>query len=82
MHEGVKCFLYWINKYTPLYPSCADMPAETYLVYEYCLSTDRVKDSTPDLMALHAAAEQSFQRIGFFDMVTGEHPHSRMLSGV
>jgi len=81
MHEGVRCYLHWKNGYTPIYATFAEMPAETFLVYEYCLSTDRVKDSKPDLMQLHAEAEQRFAQRGFFAMTDGTHPHSRALAG-
>jgi hypothetical protein len=81
MHEGVRCYLHWKNGYTPIYSCFNDMPAETFLVYEYCLGTDRVKDSEPDLLEMHRAAEADFGRIGFFNMIDGSHPFSHMLPG-
>jgi len=77
MHEGIRCYLHWKNGYTPLYACCADMPAETFLVYEFCLSCESVKDSSVDLERLHAEAEGTFHRYGFFNMVDGTHDHMR-----
>lgn len=64
MHEGVLAYLHWKNGYPPLYACMADMPAETGLVFEYCLATDRAKGNPQDLEAAQEAFVAQCRALG------------------
>ena len=64
MHAGVQAYLHWRNGYPPLYACMAEMSAETGLVLEYCLSTERAKERPEDLAAIQAQAEALWRRCG------------------
>lgn len=39
VHEGLLCYLHWVNGWPPLYPTIGEMSVETAEVFTYCLTT-------------------------------------------